>query len=611
MLEKWIFQYRDFNYIYIRKIFMVENTGGGLNQATDYEFIRFDVITLDGQTFDILPIIALTEIFEDMETPFIKGNVGIRDALGFVNKHIKGGERLSISFKTQSASDTFTFTKEFIVYEISRREQSKPKEILWQIEFVSEEYVNNIDNKISRSFKNKKSYQIIESILNTDLKSTKNFIFEEDNTEQTYVTPYQHPLSTIKFFKERSLNSENHASYFFYENRDGYVFKSLAELENQEPTNLYYKPDGVNTKYPKFNIVEDYFPTDTAYDNIIENKKGGLEGTFGTFLNLNDKRVITQGDVKKSQFFSIYSSDQDNNSRNWLQNRNMNMTRFNSIIYNLMVAGSTLRTVGDLIYFNLPSAKSYGTEQTFEEDEKLSGLWIIKRIKHSLEGNVYQQVLEVSKVQENLIPNQQTPENNLQETTEYDDVVERNTDCTPMRLSEKGRLEIFSHEGIVLNRYLDSVGVWTIGIGITRNAGASINPDNHRSPITINEAINLFNEVIGRYEKGVNDARNCTELKQHEFDALVSLAFNVGANLGPDTRRLIQAGKVPDAIDLWQRPASIRGRRRKEIQLAITGNYTARNVLVSNADENGTVLLSESRSVPIEDLSNTGTLGNV
>ncbi|WP_428141663.1 glycoside hydrolase family protein, partial [Bradyrhizobium sp.] len=35
-------------------------------------------------------------------------------------------------------------------------------------------------------------------------------------------------------------------------------------------------------------------------------------------------------------------------------------------------------------------------------------------------------------------------------------------------------MALISHEGIVLSRYKDSVGVWTIGVGHTKAAG---NPD--------------------------------------------------------------------------------------------------------------------------------------
>ncbi|MEP2947392.1 MAG: hypothetical protein ABJN11_14115 [Lentilitoribacter sp.] len=54
-----------------------------------------------------------------------------------------------------------------------------------------------------------------------------------------------------------------------------------------------------------------------------------------------------------------------------------------------------------------------------------------------------------------------------------------------MKTSERGLAEIASHEGIVMSKYKDSVGVWTIGIGHTKNAGA---PD----PEKLKDALRLI-----------------------------------------------------------------------------------------------------------------------
>ena len=48
-----------------------------------------------------------------------------------------------------------------------------------------------------------------------------------------------------------------------------------------------------------------------------------------------------------------------------------------------------------------------------------------------------------------------------------------------MKMSDRGRAELAGHEGIVPGPYLDSVGVWTFGVGHTANAGA---PDPRAMP---------------------------------------------------------------------------------------------------------------------------------
>lgn len=89
-----------------------------------------------------------------------------------------------------------------------------------------------------------------------------------------------------------------------------------------------------------------------------------------------------------------------------------------------------------------------------------------------------------------------------------------------MKLSQKGREFIKSHEGLELEAYQCSAGVWTIGyghtVGITK--GMIISQD---------EADAYFGNDIEVFEQGVSNLVK-VPLTQNQFDALVSLAFNIG-----------------------------------------------------------------------------------
>ena len=64
-----------------------------------------------------------------------------------------------------------------------------------------------------------------------------------------------------------------------------------------------------------------------------------------------------------------------------------------------------------------------------------------------------------------------------------------------MKTSTAGLMAICAHEGIVLSRYKDSVGVWTIGVGHTKAAG---NPDpaSFTGSLLIGEAFGLLRHDI-------------------------------------------------------------------------------------------------------------------
>ena len=69
-----------------------------------------------------------------------------------------------------------------------------------------------------------------------------------------------------------------------------------------------------------------------------------------------------------------------------------------------------------------------------------------------------------------------------------------------MKVSNEGLLEIAEHEGIVPAPYLDSVGVWTFGIGHTAAAGG-LKPEamSRGMPTNLDDAID---KAISVFKEG-------------------------------------------------------------------------------------------------------------
>jgi len=138
-----------------------------------------------------------------------------------------------------------------------------------------------------------------------------------------------------------------------------------------------------------------------------------------------------------------------------------------------------------------------------------------------------------------------------------------------MNVSTRGLIEIMSHEGICLEPYLDSVGVWTIGVGQTKSD--DIDPKT-MGKITLQQAIDLFKRKIKQYTNAV-DALHL-DLKQHQYDALTSLCYN----FGPGNLRKLCNGRsleqIGEAIMLYTKPPEITERRHKEQRLFKAGQYS-------------------------------------
>lgn len=117
-----------------------------------------------------------------------------------------------------------------------------------------------------------------------------------------------------------------------------------------------------------------------------------------------------------------------------------------------------------------------------------------------------------------------------------------------MKISNDGILLIKKFEGCSLTAYQDSVGVWTIGYGWTQSVAGK--PVGRGMTITQNTAEQLLLTGLSQYETGVTSLVS-KPLTQHQFDALVSFAYNIGIkSLGTSTLlKKLNAGDYQGAAD--------------------------------------------------------------
>lgn len=107
-----------------------------------------------------------------------------------------------------------------------------------------------------------------------------------------------------------------------------------------------------------------------------------------------------------------------------------------------------------------------------------------------------------------------------------------------MKTSEEGRALIAHFESCKLKSYQDERGIWTVGYGHT---GPEVG---YGQMITRSRAEALLVQDLAEAEAAVNGAVK-VPLLQHQFDALVSLTFNIGAGAFRSSTllRVLNAGR--------------------------------------------------------------------
>lgn len=120
-----------------------------------------------------------------------------------------------------------------------------------------------------------------------------------------------------------------------------------------------------------------------------------------------------------------------------------------------------------------------------------------------------------------------------------------------MKISNTGINLIRGFEDLRLKAYDDGVGVWTIGYGTTVINGVKVKKGDI---CTIEQAKSYMAQDLKKFESAVNTAVKVT-LNQNQFDALVSLTYNIGigAFKGSTLLMLLNAKDYKHAAEQFQR----------------------------------------------------------
>lgn len=159
------------------------------------------------------------------------------------------------------------------------------------------------------------------------------------------------------------------------------------------------------------------------------------------------------------------------------------------------------------------------------------------------------------------------------------------------RTSKKGRRFIEREEGVILHAYNDPVGHCTAFVGHLIHHGPCTNADYKKygrkvptNPVARRLRLARARQVLAAdlrsFEQSVRNVAG-RALVQRKFDALVSLAFNIGRGAFESStvaRRVRQRhGNVGEAMLRWKWAGGqpiLLGRRQREVNLYRHGRYS-------------------------------------
>ena len=421
----------------------------GIQYAGEY---TLEDVRLFASSGNIIPLNGLTvsiSLFENIFSPTMSGTITLLDANSIVsNLPIIGQEFLSFKIKTASITEGGTsvidFTKNpFSVYKIDQRIEGTNSELI-TLHFASPEMLRNLRTRVSKSYTNTIDNIAIDVIQNSRyINSKKDLFIEETVGVRKIISPNSNPFTFIQKLSSEAISKNNGSPFFlFYENKEGFNFRSLDSLYAQPITAEYntgefYHQESSGTVVK--NVLEEYSRPIShemvAVNDTVSNVRGGLLASdlitydiyskkyerknFRYFNNFNDYGRLGNSPIYNTNFIDEFDNTVDNftnanihlhptsknngsdaqhyvldptaknikslYSPNGIENtllpRQSKFVELNKgVSLNVKVHGSTNISVGQIIQFNKQTVGNPNESGDF--DPYYTGRYIISNLRH-------------------------------------------------------------------------------------------------------------------------------------------------------------------------------------------------------------------------------------
>ena len=377
------------------------------------------------EEYDITQGAPEIDYYESIESPSISMTLRFIDIDQVIGrKGITGGELIELTVK-DGDEDEFKITKDHKLMLNAVSDMNTTAQIQEAtLEFISQETIINETARLNKKFSGNVS-QTVKDILTEDKKGikTKKKVFgpkkegeiEEDRATNSYsfVGNLKRPFDTIQWLCAKSQSSTKNFGFLFFENLDGYHFRSIENLLKQEPLR-YEQTDSPFESQNKAIILQNklnrsndigmncrmgMYANKTIYIDI-ENQGASVDDFDVTKLELNKPVKLMDGlekhptrlmlrvdDVGAAQVGAAKSETVPKSELAKYQNKSYirNNLLFSQSLSISIPLNSTLR-VGVVIDIKLPTKKGDGTTQTdsfgSEKGNDPSGRYLIAELRH-------------------------------------------------------------------------------------------------------------------------------------------------------------------------------------------------------------------------------------
>ena len=366
----------------------------------------------------------IIDYYESIESPSISMTVTFIDIDQVIGREgITGGEYIDLTVKDGDVDEfKITSKKQKLILNSVRNMITETNKQVATLEFVSVESIINETARVNKKYTGNVSETVSKLLTNGEgsdkkgIQSSKELEKDDALNSYSFVGNLKRPFDTIQWLCPKTQSSSKDFGFLFYETLDGYVFKSIKSLLEQEPITYtqtdkpgdqgFFKilQNNLNqTNDIGMNMRMGMYANRTLYIDIenqtfeevdfkisqLDLKKppkllDGIED-FPTrlMLRVNDFGVAQKGakkdEVQPLSELAVYQN------KSYVRN---NLLFSQSI--NISIPLNTTLRAGDVINIRLPVKKddegsktdSYGSERTNDP----SGKYLVSELRHLIGG---------------------------------------------------------------------------------------------------------------------------------------------------------------------------------------------------------------------------------
>ena len=414
-----------------------------LNFPGDFQCDFAFIINHLGETINITDNIVNLNIYENIRTPFITGDVTFIDSNNIVrdNELNLGQERLSIQIRTSTFERPVVNAGQFnfrIIAVMEDEAFTSSRKI--KLQFTSKEFVTDKQTRISKTYQ-KEFHLMVEDFLRNDsyMGTKKQILLDQKRQIFKHCITDQHPIEFINTIRPlcQAKDREN-VGYLFYETLDNkFHFQSfgslIAEAKAKQPEVRQYtlnkagnaQIEGEDPNFGKLFNIERFTPM--LNHNNITNLNEGLYGSKLVSFDIYTKTLKeteynyfdSYGDIPHLDYtteqkqtrnphiphsqtpdmkgnrisdypdyvqYTTLHTTADETSKSYPESTvlqaNSERLAWNNQRVKVQVPGCAMVHAGEIIRLSIPDLVRQ-TDIIPKDDPSYSGTWIIEALQHS------------------------------------------------------------------------------------------------------------------------------------------------------------------------------------------------------------------------------------